>query len=155
MVFYELKKNNRDYFGRLKRVGQPPEQRTLKVDAEASKRFINNALSGDKVWKNANKTADAGIGRSNPAGQPENAQETARKTQQAFAKEMPGAKRKHAASSASEATHIAGSREEGHKSPDVQMEGRRTNPAGPRAKKANTSGSKTGKNASRRMFTWG
>lgn len=61
----------------------PPEQRTLKVDAEASRRFINSALSGDSVWKNAQahhaepKSAqalgsDLGIGRSTPAGEPEN-----------------------------------------------------------------------------------
>ncbi|CAM9094994.1 unnamed protein product [Pylaiella littoralis] len=70
----------RGYFGRLKQVGKPPEQRTLKVDAEASRRFINAALSSDSVWQNAKGTdpksaqerrAAAGIGRSNPAGQPE------------------------------------------------------------------------------------
>ncbi|CAN0309864.1 unnamed protein product, partial [Hapterophycus canaliculatus] len=71
----------RGYFGRLKRVGQPPEQRSTTVDKEASRRFIDAALSGDSVWQNAKSTdsasaqqkrAAAGIGRSNPAGQPEN-----------------------------------------------------------------------------------
>ncbi|CAM9662223.1 unnamed protein product [Ectocarpus sp. 6 AP-2014] len=70
----------RGYFGRLKNVGKPPEQRTLKVDQDASRRFINAALSGDSVWQNAKgtdpksaqqKRASAGIGRANPAGQPE------------------------------------------------------------------------------------
>lgn len=72
----------RGYFGRLQKVGKPPEQRTLKIDAEASRRFINSALSGDSVWKDAQaqnrskslqgSSSDAGIGRSNPAGQPDN-----------------------------------------------------------------------------------
>lgn len=75
----------RGYFGRLKAAGKPPEQRTLKVDTAASRRFIDSALSGDKVWKEAQarnrasssssatkKTQDAGIGRSGPEGAPEN-----------------------------------------------------------------------------------
>lgn len=62
-------------------MGKPPEQRTLRVDQDASRRFINAALSGDSVWQNAKgtdpksaqqKRASAGIGRANPAGQPEN-----------------------------------------------------------------------------------
>jgi len=49
------------------------------VDTEASRRFIDAALSGDSVWQNAKSTdpksaqqrrASAGIGRSNPAGTP-------------------------------------------------------------------------------------
>lgn len=65
-------------------MGKPPEQRTLKVDTAASRRFIDSALSGDKVWKEAQarngasssssapkKTQDAGIGRSGPEGAPE------------------------------------------------------------------------------------
>ena len=68
------------YFGRLKQVGKPPEQRKLKVDTEASRRFIDSALASDSVWKNAKssdpkaaqqKRAAAGPGRTVPAGQPE------------------------------------------------------------------------------------
>ena len=53
----------------------------MKVDAAATRRFIDNALSGDRTWHNAKTTdskeaqrrrAEAGIGRSLPAGQPEN-----------------------------------------------------------------------------------
>lgn len=72
----------RGYFGRLQKVGKPPEERKLKIDAEASRRFINSALSGDNVWRDAQarngsnslpgSSAGAGIGRSNPAGQPVN-----------------------------------------------------------------------------------
>eukprot|EP00904_Undaria_pinnatifida_P000049 jgi/Undpi1/10044/HiC_scaffold_28.g12498.m1 len=70
----------RGYFGRLKQVGKPPEQRKLKVDTEASRRFIDSALASDSVWKNAKssdpkaaqqKRAAAGPGRTVPAGQPE------------------------------------------------------------------------------------
>lgn len=94
------------YFGRLKQVGQPPEQRTLRVDAEASRRFINSALAGDSVWKNAKTTdskgaqqkrAAAGIGRSTPAGEPDGHQEAVRAARESFA--IPGEKRKHAAAS--------------------------------------------------------
>ena len=69
------------YFGRLKQVGKPPEKRTATVDVDASRRFINAALAGDSVWQNAKSTdsasaqqkrAEAGIGRSGPAGAPEN-----------------------------------------------------------------------------------
>eukprot|EP00752_Nemacystus_decipiens_P018581 g16659.t1 len=71
----------RKYFGRLKQVGKPPEKRTATVDVDASRRFINAALAGDSVWQNARSTgsasaqrkrAEAGIGRSGPAGAPEN-----------------------------------------------------------------------------------
>lgn len=71
---------NRGYFGRLKQMGKPPEQRTLKIDTEASRRFIDSALASDSVWKNAKSSdptasqqtrAAAGIGRNNPTGQPE------------------------------------------------------------------------------------
>lgn len=71
---------NRGYFGRLKHAGKPPAQRTLKVDTEASRRFIDSALSGDSVWKSAtskrgnksDQAVETGIGRSTPAGQPDN-----------------------------------------------------------------------------------
>lgn len=72
---------NSDYFKRLKQVGKPPEQRTMKVDVAATRRFIDGALASDRVWQSAKSTdskeakrrrAEAGIGRSLPAGQPEN-----------------------------------------------------------------------------------
>lgn len=70
----------RGYFAKLKQARKPPEQRKLKVDAAASRRFIDNALSGDNVWKSARgqlrreqggRRTEEGIGRSMPAGQPE------------------------------------------------------------------------------------
>lgn len=68
----------RKYFARMKQVGKPPEQRKLKVDAAASRRFIDGALSGDRVWQTARGGAGrrhgheaGGIGRSTPAGQPQ------------------------------------------------------------------------------------
>ncbi|CAM9462828.1 unnamed protein product [Choristocarpus tenellus] len=45
----------RAYMGRLKTVGAPAKERNLKVDKEASRRFIENALAGDNVWRTATK----------------------------------------------------------------------------------------------------
>lgn len=95
----------RGYFGRLQQVGKPPEQRTLRVDTEASRRFIDSALASDSVWKNA-KSSDpiaaqqtrsaAGVGRSVPAGQPEDPSSNWSNRGSSAA---PGSgKRKHAAS---------------------------------------------------------
>ncbi|CAM9157829.1 unnamed protein product [Laminaria digitata] len=98
----------RGYFGRLKQVGKPPEQRTLKVDTEASRRFINSALASDSVWKNAKssdptaaqqKRASVGIGRSVPAGQPADPPSSDRRTQESLSAAPGSGKRKHAASS--------------------------------------------------------
>ncbi|CAM9781828.1 unnamed protein product, partial [Discosporangium mesarthrocarpum] len=45
----------RAYIGRLKKAGDPPEERKLKVDQAASRRFIDSALNRDEVWRKVTK----------------------------------------------------------------------------------------------------